>query len=88
MLEARTQAPSLIAFIFPRQWITLGALTEAVQYLSAPLLRKYADKGIPVHTGPAWPHQALKGAIAKGPHTSTCTPKMAAFVHGELRQCV
>ena len=87
-LEALTQAPFLTAFVASRQWGTLGALSEAVRHPEAPLLQKYVDKVIPVHTGPASTQQALERAIAKGPHMTAFTPEMTTFIHGEMWQRV
>ena len=87
-LEVPTQAPSLTAFVVYRQQRTREALTEAVQHLSVPLEQKYVDKGIPICRGPPWTKRALERDIAKGTHTSTCTPEMTTFICREMRQCV
>ena len=87
-LEALKQAHSLRAFIDSRQRSTLGTLPGAVQHPEEPLIRKYVDEGIPLHTVPAWIMGSLERATAKGPHAYTCTPKMTAFICGEMRQRV
>ena len=63
-------------------------LPEEFQNPMVPLLQDYIVKGIPVHTGSAWTQRALERANAKGPHASTYTPNMTAFIFGELHQRV
>ena len=78
----------MTAFIASRKRSTLGALPEAAIHLAAPLLQEYAEKGIPVHTDPDWPQRDLESVIVKSPHASACTPKMIAFIRGDLHQRV
>ena len=78
----------MTAFIASRQRSTLGLLPEAILHPAAPLIQEYVEKGILVHTGPAWPQKALDCAMAKGPHALAYTPEMTAFIRGELHQHV
>ena len=87
-LESLEKPLYLTSFIASRQRGTLGALPEAVQHPEEPLLQKYVDKSIPLHTVLDWKQWDLERAIAKGPHTSTCTPEMTAFIRGEIRKRV
>ena len=62
--------PSLLFLLARKQRKTLGGLSEGVIHPATHLLRFYVEDGIPAHTGPLWPLQALETAISKGPHAS------------------
>ena len=79
-------APSLLVFLASKQRKTLGTLPEAAWHPEASLLNSYIEEGIPVHTVPPWSIRALETAIVKVPHSSACTPEMAAFIWGEMQQ--
>ena len=86
--ENMKHAPSVIAFIASRQWVTLGALPEELWNPEVYLLQEYVDEGTPIQKGPACTHQALEQAIIKGPDASTRTSEMTAFIRVEMRQHV
>ena len=88
ILEVLKQDPYLTAFIASRKRVTLGALSAAVQHPAAPVLRKYENKGIPVHTGPSWTQRDLDQAITEEPYTSAYKQEIKPFMSGEIRQSV
>ena len=82
--SAIQHAPCLNSFLTGKQSPTLSPPPATTNHLVSPLLKKYAELGLPAAVVTAWTLDTINAAIATGPHVSTLTPETTVFYQQEL----